>query len=48
MPKRPFLLRYESRDMRRVDFPMVDGLSTDPRVLERHKVGMMGIDVIAS
>ena len=35
-PKRPFLLRYGSRDTRRIDFPRVDGLSTDPRVLGRH------------
>ena len=24
-PKRPFLLRYESRDTRHIDFPQVDG-----------------------
>ena len=24
-PKRPFLLRYESRNTRRIDFPQVDG-----------------------
>ena len=35
-PKRLFLLRYESRDTRHIDFPRVDGLSTDPRVLGRH------------
>ena len=35
-PKWPFLLRYGSRDMRRIDFPRVDGLSTDPWVLGRH------------
>ena len=28
-PKWPFLLRYGSRDTRRVDFSRVDGLSTD-------------------
>ena len=28
-PKWPFLLRYESRDTRRLDFPQVDGLSTN-------------------
>ena len=28
-PKWPFLLRYGSHDTRRVDFPRVDGLSTD-------------------
>ena len=36
-PKWPFLLRYGSRDTRRIDFPQVDGLSTDPRVLGRHR-----------
>ena len=35
-PKWSFLLGYESRDTRRVDFPRVDGLSTDPQVLGRH------------
>ena len=35
-PKWPFLLRYGSRDTRRIDFPPVDGLSTDPPVLGRH------------
>ena len=28
-PKWPFLLGYGSRDTRRIDFPWVDGLSTD-------------------
>ena len=28
-PKWPFLLWYESRDTRRIDFPRVDGLLTD-------------------
>ena len=28
-PKGPFLLRYGSRDTRHIDFPWVDGLSTD-------------------
>ena len=28
-PKRPFLLRYGSRDTRRIDFPRVDGYSID-------------------
>ena len=32
-PKWPFLLRYGSRNTRRIDFPRVDGQSTDPRVL---------------
>ena len=36
-PKWPFLLRYGSRNMRRIDFSWVDGLSTDLRVLGRHK-----------
>ena len=36
--KWPFLLSYGSRDMRRIDFPRVDGLSTDPRVLGRHSL----------
>ena len=35
-PKRQFLLRYGSRDTRRIDFSRVDGLSTDPPVLGRH------------
>ena len=35
-PKRPFLFGYGSRDTRRIDFPRVDGLSTDPRVLGHH------------
>ena len=30
-PKWPFLLRYASRDTRRIDFRQVDGQSTDPR-----------------
>ena len=37
----PFLLRYESRDTRRVDFPRVDGWSTDPRVLGRHILSLV-------
>ena len=28
-PKWPFLLGYESRNTRRIDFPRVDGLSMD-------------------
>ena len=35
-PKWPFSLRYGSRDTRRIDFPQVDGLSTDTPVLRRH------------
>ena len=35
-PKWPFLLRYGSRDTRRIDFPRVDGLSTDSPDLRRH------------
>ena len=35
-PKWPFLLMYASRDTRRIDFPMVDGWSTDPWVLDSH------------
>ena len=35
-PKWPFLLVYESHDMRHTSFPRVDGLSTDPRDLGRH------------
>ena len=38
-PKWPFLPRYGSRDTRRIDFPRVDGLSTDPRVLGCHTIG---------
>ena len=37
-PKWPFLLMYESHDMRHTGFPRVDGLSTDPRDLGRHKL----------
>ena len=37
-PKWPFSLRYGSCDTRRIDSPRVDGLSTDPRVLGRHKI----------
>ena len=36
-PKWPFLLRYGSRNTRRIDFPRVDGLSTNTLVLGRHK-----------
>ena len=35
-PKWPFLLRYGYRNMRRIDFPRVDGLSTDTSGLGRH------------
>ena len=34
--KWPFLLRYVSRDTRRIDFLQVDGLSTDTLGLGRH------------
>ena len=37
-PKWPFLLMYESQDMRHTGFPRVDGLSTDPRDLGRHSL----------
>ena len=37
-PKWPFLLRYGSRDTRRVDFPRVDGLSTDTPDLGLHSL----------
>ena len=37
-PKRLFLLRFGSRDTRRIDFSRVDELSTDPRVLGRHSL----------
>ena len=40
-PKWPFLLRYESRDARHIDFPWVDELSTDPRALGSHKGSIM-------
>ena len=35
-PKWPFLLRYGSHDTRRIDFPRVEGLSTDTPVLGRY------------
>ena len=35
-PKWPFLFRYGSRNTRRIDFPRVDRLSTDPQVLGRN------------
>ena len=35
-PKWPFLLRYGSCYTRCIDFPRIDELSTDPRVLGRH------------
>ena len=40
-PKWSFLLRYGSRNTRRIDFPRVDGLSTDTPVLELHKVSFI-------
>ena len=47
-PKRPFLLRYGSRDTRRVDFPRVDGQSTDPQVLGRHILSICGNDMVTN
>ena len=41
-PKWPFLLRYGSRDTRRIDFLRVDGLSTDILVLGRHSKPSFG------
>ena len=38
-PKWSFLLMYGSHDMRYTGFPQVNGLSTDPRDLERHILG---------
>ena len=35
-PNWPFLLMYGSYVMRQTDFPWVDGLSMDPRVLGRY------------
>ena len=35
-PKWPFSLRYGSRDTRRIDFLLVDGLLTDTPGLGRH------------
>ena len=35
-PKRLFLLEYGSHDTRSIDFPRVDGLSTDTPDLGRH------------
>ena len=40
-PKWPFLLMYGSHDMRHTGFPPVDGLSTDPRDLGRHKSNIL-------
>ena len=37
-PKRLFLLRYGSRDTRRIDFSLVDGLSMDTPDLGRHSM----------
>ena len=37
-PKRLFLLGYGSRDTRHIDFPLVDGLSTDTPDLGRHSM----------
>ena len=38
-PKWSFLLRYGSRDTRLIDFPLVNGLSTDTLGLGRHIIG---------
>ena len=35
-PKWSLLLMYVSRNTRRIDFPLVDGLSTDTPILGRH------------
>ena len=35
-PKRPFLLRYASRDTRCIDFRGLTGSQRTPRVLGRH------------
>ena len=40
-PKWPCLLRYGSRDMRRIDFLRVNELSTDPPILGRHKARVL-------
>ena len=37
-PKWPFLLMYESHDMRHTSFPRVDELSTEPRDLGHHSL----------
>ena len=37
-PKWPFLLRYGSRNTRRIEFPRVDELSMDTPGLGRHKI----------
>ena len=37
-PNWPFLLVYESHDMRHTGFPRVDELSTDSRNLGRHNI----------
>ena len=39
-PRWPLLLMYVSRNTRRIDFPRVDGLSTDTPVLGRHRWGI--------
>ena len=38
-PKWPFSFRYVFRDTRRIDFPQVDGLSSDTSGLGRHTFG---------
>ena len=37
-PQWPFLLRFMSRDTRRIDFPQVDELSTDTPGLGHHSL----------
>ena len=37
-PKWPFLLMYESHDIRHTGIPQVNVLSMDPRDLGRHKI----------
>ena len=37
-PQWPFLFMYGSHNMRHIGFPRVDGLSTHPRDLGRHRL----------
>ena len=46
-PKWPFSLRYGSRDTGCIDFPRVDGLSTDTPVLGRHNAAAWGTHAVA-
>ena len=41
-PMWPFLLIYESHDMRHTGFPQVDGDQWDPEEMGRHKVVCLG------